>query len=61
MMMFGESGWIEILAKSLWQMNGSAKGLLIITTNLVWKITDNLPNSSNFPSCLTFLLYDIQI
>ena len=32
--MFGESEWIMILAKNVWQMNRSAKGLLIVTTKL---------------------------
>ena len=38
----------------VWQINRSAKRLLIVSTNvdgfLVWQITDDLPNSPNFPS-----------
>ena len=30
----------------------SAKGLLIVTINLVWKITDNLSNSPNYSSAI---------
>ena len=30
-------------------MNRSAKELLIVTTTLVWRITDDLPNLLNFP------------
>ena len=43
----------ECLANlSIWQrqMNRSAKGLFIETTNLVWQITDDSPNLSNFPT-----------
>ena len=29
-------------------MNRSAKGLSMVTTNLVWRIADDLPNSPNF-------------
>ena len=35
----------------VWQMNRSAKTLLIVTTNLnglVWQMADDLPNSPNF-------------
>ena len=44
-------------------MNRSAKGLLIVTTNLVWRIADNSPNSPNFLptqfSC--YMVYGIAI
>ena len=44
-------------------MNRSAKGLLIVTTNLVWQIADNSPNSSNFlPAQLScYTVYGIAI
>ena len=36
--------------KKVWRMNRPAKGLLIVTTNLVWQTADDLPNSPNFPA-----------
>ena len=45
--MFGKSGWIKILVKKVWRMNGSAKSSLIVTR--VWWITDDSPNSPNLP------------
>ena len=32
--MFGESEWIKIVVKKVWQINRLAKGLLSITTDL---------------------------
>ena len=43
----------NIWQKKVWQMNRSAKELLIVTTNLmalVWRITDDSPNLPNFLS-----------
>ena len=34
--MFGKFTLFNCLAEKVWQMNRSAKGLLIVTTNLVW-------------------------
>ena len=34
--------------KKVWRMNRSAKGLSMVTTNLVWRIADDSPNSPNF-------------
>ena len=39
--------------KKVWQINRSIKRLLIVTANLdglVWQISDDSPNSSNFPA-----------
>ena len=33
-MFIGESGWMKILTKNVWQMNRLAKRLLIVTTIL---------------------------
>ena len=57
----GESlaNWLvlSIWQKKVWQINRSANRLLIVSTNLVWRITDNSPYSPNFPavklSCYT--------
>ena len=49
MIMFGETGWIKILAKAVWQI----KRLLIVTTNLDGlrlEIADDLPNLPNYSS-----------
>ena len=40
---FGEFTLFKRLAKKMWQMNTSSKGLLIVTTTLVWRITDDSP------------------
>ena len=40
----------SIWQKKVWQMNRSAKGLLIVTTNLAWRIADDSPNSPNLPA-----------
>ena len=44
MNLFFSSVW----QKKVWRMNRSAKGLLIITTNLVWQIADDSTNSPTF-------------
>ena len=49
--MFGEFTLFKHLVKIVWRMNRSAKGLLILTTNLdglVWQIADDMPNLLNF-------------
>ena len=46
--MFGEFTLFKRIAEKVWQMNRSASGLVIVTTNLVWRIADDLPNSPNF-------------
>ena len=33
--MFGERGWIKILAKKVWRMNRLTKMLLNVSTNLI--------------------------
>ena len=43
--MFGEFTFPSIWQEKDWQLNRSAKRLLIVSTNLVWQITDDLlPN-----------------
>ena len=51
--MFGEFTLFKRLAGKIWQMNRSAKGLLIVTTNFdgfSWQIRDDSPNLPNFPT-----------
>ena len=45
---FGEFTLFRRLAEKVWQMNRSAKELLIVTNNLVWRIADDSPNLPNF-------------
>ena len=60
----GENVWriysFQMLCK---RMNRSAKGLLIVTTNLDWRITDDSPNLPNFlPAKLfCYMVYYIRV
>ena len=45
----GESTLFRHLAKKVWQISRSTKRSLIVSTNLVWGIMDNSPNSPHFP------------
>ena len=43
--MFGDTGWMQILTKIVWQMNRLA---LIVTTNLDWQNANDSPNLPAF-------------
>ena len=47
---FDEFTLFEHLAKNVWQFKRSAKRLLLIWMSLAWRITDDSPNSPNFPA-----------
>ena len=59
------ANWLfsSIWRKKDWWINRSANRLLIVSTNLVWQITDDLPNLPNFPPAKLFryTVYEITI